>query len=205
MSALNGNLLAEVTHRTQEIQLVLHGNHVEKIGQFSFKAPETPLVLGYPWLQQQNPQIDWSHGFVTGWSVKCHEQCLKSAVPNTTVSNPAEVSTIPNLSKVASEYHDLAPVFRKSRAQSLPPHHPYDCSIDLLPGTSLPNSRLYSISKLECKAMERYITDSLASGIIHPSMSPLGAGFFFVVFRGLNNMNVKNKYPLPLFASAFEV
>ncbi|KAI3375831.1 hypothetical protein L3Q82_004104 [Scortum barcoo] len=29
--------------------------------------------------------------------------------------------------------------------------------------------------------MEEYITASLRSGIIHPSSSPAGAGFFFVV------------------------
>lgn len=28
--------------------------------------------------------------------------------------------------------------------------------------------------------MERYIAESLAAGIIRPSLSPLGAGFFFV-------------------------
>jgi len=63
--------------------------------------------------------------------------------------------------------------------------------------------------------MEKYIGDSLASGIIRPSSSPLGAGFFFVDkkdkslrpcidFCGLNNITVKNKYPLPLINSAFE-
>jgi len=63
--------------------------------------------------------------------------------------------------------------------------------------------------------MEKYINESLAAGIIRPSSSPLGAGFFFVGkkdgslrpcidYRGLNQITVKNKYPLPLLASAFE-
>lgn len=62
--------------------------------------------------------------------------------------------------------------------------------------------------------MEDYIRDSLAAGIIRPSSSPVGAGFFFVGkkdgtlrpcidFRGLNNITIKNKYPLPLIDSAF--
>ncbi|KAI3353703.1 hypothetical protein L3Q82_004945 [Scortum barcoo] len=74
--------------------------------------------------------------------------------------------------------------------------------------------RLYNLSRLEQEAMEHYIKDSLAAGIIHPSTSPLGAGFFFVKkkdsslwpcidFRGLTNITVKNKYPLPLIDSAF--
>ncbi|XDV48573.1 hypothetical protein PO909_017970 [Leuciscus waleckii] len=39
-----------------------------------------------------------------------------------------------NLSNVPVEYLDLKEVFSKSRAASLPPHRPYDCAIDLLPG-----------------------------------------------------------------------
>ncbi len=63
--------------------------------------------------------------------------------------------------------------------------------------------------------METYIRDSPAGGIIRPSSSPGGAVFFFVAkkdctlhpcidFRGLNNITVKNKYPLPLINAAFE-
>lgn len=49
-----------------------------------------------------------------------------------------------------------------------------------------------------------------------PSSSPAGAGFFFVKkkdgslhpcidYRGLNDITVKNRYPLPLMSSAFEL
>jgi len=121
----------------------------------------------------------------------------------------------PDLTSVPSEYHDLAPVFSKVSATSLPPHRPYDCAIELLPGAPMPSSRLYNISKPERETMEKYINESLAAGIIRPSSSPLGAGFFFVGkkdgslrpcidYRGLNQITVKNKYPLPLLASAFE-
>ncbi|CAK6976493.1 hypothetical protein LDENG_00158670%2C partial, partial [Scomber scombrus] len=86
------------------------------------------------------------------------------------------------LSRVPEEYLDLRPVFSKSRATSLPPHRPYDCSIELLPG----------------------------------ACPPRGAGFFFVDkkdrslrpcidYRGLNDITVKNRYPLPLMSSAFEL
>ncbi|KAI3368526.1 hypothetical protein L3Q82_025538 [Scortum barcoo] len=115
----------------------------------------------------------------------------------------------------ASVYHDLAPVFSKAKATSLPPHRPYDCPIDLLPGASLPTSRLYNLSRPEREAMEKYISESLAAGLIRPPSSPLGAGFFFVEkkdktlrqcidFRGLNDITIKNKYPLPLIDPAFE-
>ncbi len=83
-----------------------------------------------------------------------------------------------NLSNVPKEYLDLREVFSKSRAASLPPHHPYDCAIDLVPGMSPPKGRLFSLSIPERGAMEKYISDSLAPGLIRPSSSPAGAGFF---------------------------
>lgn len=130
-----------------------------------------------------------------GWSVRCYKQCLRLALPNIVATNPAEVIT--DLSAVHTEYHVLSQVFSKDRALPLPPHHPYYFCIGLLPSASFPNSCLYSFSKPEHGAMEHYITDSLAAGIIRQSTSPLGAGFFFVDkkdktlrscidFRGLN-------------------
>ncbi len=120
-----------------------------------------------------------------------------------------------SLSNVPEEYLDLKEVFSKSRAASLPPHRPYDCAIELVPGMSPPKGRLYSLSVPEREAMEKYISDSLTAGFIRPSSSPAGAGFFFVAkkdgslrpcidYRGLNNITVKNTYPLPLMSSAFE-
>ncbi len=106
-----------------------------------------------------------------------------------------------DLSNVPSEYLDLKGVFSKSRAASLPPHRPYDCAMDLLPGTSPPKGRLYSLSAPEREAMVKYISNSLAAKIIRPSSSPAGVGFFFC---GLNSITVKNTYPLPLMSSAFD-
>lgn len=56
--------------------------------------------------------------------------------------------------------------FSKSWATSLPPHWPYDCSIDLFPGTSPPLGHLYSLSPPETAAMKKHINPSLNTGII---------------------------------------
>ena len=105
---------------------------------------------------------------------------------------------------------------RRCSARTKPPHRPYDCAIDLQPGASPPRGRLFSLSAPEKVAMESYINDSLAAGIIRPSSSPAGAGFFFVEkkdkslrpcidYRGLNDITAKIRYPLPLISSAFEL
>lgn len=63
---------------------------------------------------------------------------------------------------------------------------------------------------LRGRQQKKYIT-----GVIRPSSSLLGSGFFFVDkkdktlrscidFRGLNDITIKNKYPLPLVDPSFE-
>ena len=224
--ALDGRRVAKITHKTVPVTLVLSGNHSESICFFVICAPRSPLVLGRPWLRLHNPRVDWLTGQVAEWSVDCHARCLRSALtpeggaPGSAKRAVSELSMVPalsevpELSKVPELYHDLAAVFSKEKALSLPPHRPYDCAIELLPGASLPASRLYNLSLPERKSMETYIRESLAAGIIRTSSSPVAAGFFFVPkkdrtlrpcidFRGLNKITVRNRYPLPLIDSAF--
>lgn len=58
----------------------------------------------------------------------------------------------------------------RQKALSLPPHCPYDCGIDLLPGVLLPSSQLYNLSLPERQAKERYIGDfnTLFGHFVHP-------------------------------------
>ncbi|TKS65266.1 Retrotransposon-like protein 1 [Collichthys lucidus] len=212
-NALDGHLLGTVTHQTVPVQMLLSGNHHETIMFHILDSLRIPLILEYPWLRRHNPHIDWATGAILGWSSACHQVCLKQA--SAPQSRPC-TTLAPDLMGVPPEYHDFREVFSKAKATSLPPHRPYDCAIDLLPGTSPPRGRLYSLSAPERKAMEDYSNDSLAAGIIRPSSSPAGAGFFFVDkkdkslrpcidYRGLNDITMKNRYPLPLISSAFEV
>lgn len=62
--------------------------------------------------------------------------------------------------------------------------------------------------------MEEYIEEALSSGFIRSSTSPAAAGFFVekkdgrlrpcIDYRGLNNVTLKFRYPLPLVPSALE-
>ena len=211
--AIDGHSLGIISYSTEPLTLTLSGNHTESICFFVLHAPTAPLVLGRPWLERHEPHISWASGRILGWSTACHATCLRSAL--SPPSGPKSMASPPDLTGVPPAYHDLALVFSKDKALSLPPHRPYDCAIDLLPGAPHPKGRLYNLSLPEKEAMHNYIAESLLSGIIRPSSSPLGAGFFFVGkkdgslrpcidFRGLNDITVKNKYPLPLVGSTFE-
>jgi len=67
----------------------------------------------------------------------------------------------------------------------------------------------------ETEAMEEYIQEALAMDFIRPSVSPAAASFFFVGkkdgglrpcvdYRGLNEVTVKFRYPLPLVPASLE-
>ncbi|KAI3377235.1 hypothetical protein L3Q82_009146 [Scortum barcoo] len=57
----------------------------------------------------------------------------------------------------SQEFHlaiTISEVLSKSKATSLPPHCPWDCAIDFLPGAPIPKDRLYAISGPERRAMD---------------------------------------------------
>uniref|UniRef100_A0A3B3H4X2 Gypsy retrotransposon integrase-like protein 1 n=1 Tax=Oryzias latipes TaxID=8090 RepID=A0A3B3H4X2_ORYLA len=173
------------------------------------------VILGFPWLCRHTPHIDWSTGRVLSWSPFCLLNCLSSAAFRSPVTAQRSPDP-PDLNNVPPVYHDLCTVFCKFRAKSLPPHRTYDYAIDLLPGTQPPNGHIDPLSPPEREAMDNYLQESLQAGIIRPSSSPAGAGFFFVGkrdgglrpcidYRGLNNITVRNTYPLPLLQTAFDL
>lgn len=67
---------------------------------------------------------------------------------------PAPVSSDLSVPRV---YHDLASMFSKQCALSLPPHRPYNRQINLLPDVPLPSSWFYNLS-----------TRMTGKGEIHP-------------------------------------
>uniref|UniRef100_A0A1A8D4D5 Gypsy retrotransposon integrase-like protein 1 n=1 Tax=Nothobranchius kadleci TaxID=1051664 RepID=A0A1A8D4D5_NOTKA len=211
--SLDGSFLTSITHKTVPVNLSISGNHHESLTFFVFPCHQSEIVLGHPWLSLHNPRINWVSNRVEEWSNQCHVSCLGTARIRSECRTPEQPP--PDLTGVPKEYFDLLQVFSKDKASSLPPHRPFDCAIDLFPGAPLPSSRLYNISRPERECMEKYISESLSAGIIRPSTSPLGAGFFFVTkkdgtlrpcidYRGLNQITVRNKYPLPLLSSTFE-
>lgn len=213
-SGLGGQHLSRITQRTKPLLLVTSGNHRETIQLLITQSTHTPIVLGYSWLKQHNPQFNWAFRTINNWSPFCLANCLLSAVPASSVYTHNDQSEI-YLSKVPSCYHDLRNVFCKVKASALPPHRPYDCAINLLPGATLPKGHLFNLSGPEKLAMENYVQEALSLGHIRPSSFPVGAGFFFVEkkdktlrpcidYRELNQITIKDKYSLPLISSVFD-
>jgi len=92
---------------------------------------------------------------------------------------------------------------------SLPPAREFDHHIPLIPGVKPVNVKPYRHSPTQKDEIERQIKEMLSNGIIRPSQSPFaspvilvkkkdGTWRFCVDYRQLNNITVKNKYPLPI-------
>ena len=90
----------------------------------------------------------------------------------------------------------------------LPLHFQLKHSIEIFPGSSLPNAYVYKISILENKYIHRQIQDLINKGHIFPNSSPCGSLVVLVpnkygtwcmciYYRALNKILVKKIYPLP--------
>ncbi len=112
--------------------------------------------------------------------------------------------------KVLSEYADFADVFSPKLAAELPEYTGInDHAIELVDDWQPPYGRIYSLEPVELETLKAYIKNKLASDFIQPSKSSAGASILFdkkpdsslrlyVDYQGLNNLIIKNRYPLPL-------
>uniref|UniRef100_A0A8C5PTR9 ribonuclease H n=1 Tax=Leptobrachium leishanense TaxID=445787 RepID=A0A8C5PTR9_9ANUR len=214
VEAIDGNPLScpHITHDTVFVCMETGVLHREIICFQIIESPSCPVVLGFPWLVEHNPVIDWVQRDIKYWSPRCQSKCLGKV----NVIGSLNIATAPPLStEVPEHYLDLKEVFSKSRTEVLPPHRPYDCAINLLPGTMPPRGHVYPLSQKENNIMEEYIRENLDRGFIRRSSSPAGAGFFFVSkkegdlrpcidYRGLNRITIRNAYPIPLITELFD-
>ena len=92
---------------------------------------------------------------------------------------------------------------------SLSPKRDVDHEIELVEGARPPAKRAYRLAPEELKELHSQLTDLLKRGFIRPSKSPFAAPVIFVKkatgelrlcvdFRALNDLTVRNSYPLPL-------
>ena len=118
--------------------------------------------------------------------------------------------------KVLAEYSDFADVFSPDLATEFPEHTEINThAIDLEESKQPPYGPIYSLGPVELETLKTYIETNLANDFIRPSKSPAGAPILFdkkqdgslrlcVDYRGLNNITIKNRYPLPLVGESLD-
>ena len=116
---------------------------------------------------------------------------------------------------VPPEYQNHLRVFSEEAAGRMPESRPYDHAIELVPGARTFHFKLYPLSPNEQVELDKFLKENLAKGYIRESKSPMSSPFFFVKkkdgslrpvqnYRRLNEITVKNQYPLPLVAELMD-
>ena len=106
-------------------------------------------------------------------------------------------------------------VFTPEHVSNLPPHREVDHTIDVQPGIEPPYGPIYPLALAELKVLHEYLEDSLSKGFIRESTSLAGSPILFVPkkdgtlrlcvdYRGLNNITIKNHYPLLLITEIMD-
>lgn len=183
-------------------------------------------ILGIPWLKKVNPLINWrdetwAHRegrigedieIIPEKKVKRSLQKGKS-VFMVHIYDAEEITvratTAEHGRTLPIQYEGYEDVFSEELAGEIPAHAAHDYKIELLSNTQPPYRPIYNLSEKELKVLREYIHAALEKGWIRPSTSPTGAPILFVPkkdgslrlcvdYRGLNEVTVRDRYPLPL-------
>src|SRR5258706_7152668 len=162
-----------------------------------------PLLLGYDWLAQHNPNIDWTETKIMFREPKnpkkepassrkidirmvsavtmtklCKDLGTSTFMISTTDLNPSQAAATEILDSIPAEYHEFHDVFSGEKAGTLAPHRPYDLQINVEEGVKPIHRPIYSLSPPELAALREFLKEHTRYGFIRPSKSPWGSLFY---------------------------
>ncbi|KAJ1580618.1 hypothetical protein NDA12_002918 [Ustilago hordei] len=125
------------------------------------------------------------------------------------VEMEVEVDKVVMAADIPKPYQHLRDVFDEVEADKLPHHTEHDLHLKLIEGGKPPQGPLYLKGPKEMSELRRYLDENLEKGFIRPSKSPARSPVLFIPkkdgglrlcvdYRGLNEITVKNRAPLPL-------
>src|SRR3990170_934629 len=175
-------------------------------------SPGLDIILGMDWLTP-------------------HQVCINCATRTVTLVNPAgqmiqflasrmitrkglayhTTATDMNLIPVVCEFPDVFP----EELPGMPPDRELEFAIEVVPGTAPIYKKYYRMPGPELAELKKQLDELLQKGYIHPSISPWGSPVLFVKkkdgslrmcvdYRQLNEVTIKNRYPLPRIDDLFD-
>ena len=168
---------------------------------------QTPLSIGH--LSLNRPLVEEGDRIMQAILIPMHVKA------GSTVSQRlAEAATRYQVQKsfkdiVPVHYHKFEQVFLKESFDELPSRKKWDHVIELVPGSKEFSTKLYPMSPSEQGELDKFLEENLKSGRIRPSKSPMASPVFFIKkkdgslrfvqdYRKLNEITIRNRYPLPL-------
>jgi hypothetical protein len=174
-------------------------------------------ILGMDWLSKHKGMINCAKKAVrlTTSSGKEMEYVAENLVLDKAASNRVVLNQLDAAStmdvRIVSEFSD---VFLEELL-GVPPDREIKFVIELVPGTAPIFKRLYRMVANQLAELKEQLQELLDKGYICPSASPWGAPVIFmpknddtqrmcVDYRSLNEVTIKNKYPLPRIDDIFD-
>jgi hypothetical protein len=171
------------------------------------------LILGMSWLRKAEAVIHCARGNIELTSSKGERFEVEITVTASTRPTVFLVDGkfVGNNICVVRGFPDVFP----EELPGMPPDREVEFVMDLLPGTAPISKRPYRMSLEELKELNKQLMELQEAGYIRPSSSPWGASVLFVQkkngsqrmcvdYRSLNDVTVKNKYPLPRIEDLFD-
>jgi hypothetical protein len=175
------------------------------------------IILGMDWLSKHKVLIDCTKKSVklTTPEGKELEFVAELIVTTKGAANRVKVNQLDASQgsevPVVNEFPDIFP----GELLGMPPDRDIKFVIELKPGTTPIYKTPYRMATPELAKLKEHIKELLEKGFIHPCSSPWGAPMIFVSkkddtqrlcmdYRALNDVIIKNKYPLPRIDDLFD-
>ena len=152
-----------------------------------------------------------------GWATHSPQSSPFNVTPGIHLDRAVQIaSLLIEKVKIPDKHWDFVDVFLEEKALVLPERTEFnEHIIDLEDGKQPPYGPIYSLNSEKLKTLKTYIETYLKTGFIWPFKSPTGAPILFnkkpdgslclfVDYRGLNNLKIKNRYPLPLIGELLD-
>jgi len=182
-------------------------SHIERMKMDVCDLGKTDVILGMPWLQAHNLEINWEIGEVK--ITRCSPLCGR----NTKLEKGQEVKKGKRVVILEEEkmvrwaiedkenwgrneeveadhkkIEEMVPkrflkwrkVFGKMESEGMPTRKIWDHAIDLKETFKPQKGRIYSLSKNKREEVQNFVNDQLRKGYIRPSKSPQTSPVFFV-------------------------
>jgi Reverse transcriptase (RNA-dependent DNA polymerase) len=188
------------------------------------------IILGYTWLVEFDPKINWKDGAVEGQP--CHITTANDNICYHLARKLAQNNQINKVSisqewankekrhqeevEIPDKYKRHTAVFSEEGAKHFPPERPEDMEIKLEEGApKVINCSTFNLAAEESQAMKDFLDENLKKGYISQSNSPWSTPAFFIKktgggfrpifdYRQVNNWTTKDVYPLPRIDNLFD-
>jgi hypothetical protein len=205
-------------HVCSKVSILIGGGGVEFLANLIvLESKGIDVILGMDWLSKHNGLLDCAKKAVrltpsSGKELEyvAENLIMDKAASNRMVLNQLDVASTMDI-RTVSEFSDVFP----KELPGMPPDRKIEFVIELVPVTAPIFKKPYRMAANQLAELKEQLQELLDKEYIRPSASPWGTPVIFVPkkggtqrmcvdYRSLNEVTIKNKYPLPKIDDLFD-